>query len=98
MNNKTWQSIFTYCLSALMVISFVTIIICLIFHLAPSSNNDLLYLLAGALGTMTGTIINYHYGSSKGSSDKNDMLFNSTPVSGLVDKGKQLIEEVKKEL
>lgn len=77
---KNWKEIFVYCLSGLMVLLFGGIVICLIFHLAPESNNNLLYLLAGALATMTGTIINYHYGSSSGSAAKNEMLFKSQPL------------------
>ena len=91
---KNWKDVFVYSLSGIVVLMFGAIVICLIFHLAPETNNNLLYLLAGALSTMTGTVISYHYGSSAGSAAKNDMLFKSQPLPPV----KEIIDDVKKVL
>lgn len=78
--NKKWQLIFIYCLAALVILGFIGVMVVLIFHLAPPSNDTLLNVLAGSFATMTVQIVNYFYGSSKSSADKTDMLYNSTPL------------------
>ncbi len=77
--NKKWQLVFLYALSALVILCFVSIIFAMIFHLVPESNSSLLNVLLGSFATMTVQIVNYFFGSSKGSSDKTEMLYNSTP-------------------
>ena len=79
-NNPLWKQVFIYSLAALVILGFIGVMVILIFHLAPASNDTLLNVLAGAFTTMTIQIVNYFYGSSKSSADKTDMLYNSTPI------------------
>lgn len=48
----------------------------LIFKQIPETNNDLLYMVVGALIVSFNTIISYFFGSSKSSADKNEMIKN----------------------
>jgi len=81
---KKFQLIFIYALAALVILCFMAIIVALIFHLAPESNVSSLQILLGVFGAMTTQIVNYFYGSSKGSADKTDMIFNSTPIAPII--------------
>ena len=69
-----WQQIFQYVLGAIIVIGFFTLLITLVYQSIPTENTSVLNLVIGALiGSFT-TIVGYFYGSSKGSSDKNDLI------------------------
>ena len=46
----------------------------------PTENKELLYIVVGALIGAFGTIVNYEWGSSRSSSDKNDLLKNMPPT------------------
>jgi hypothetical protein len=45
----------------------------------PTSGNEALLLLLGALQTAWGGIIAFYFGSSSGSQKKDSMIYNSTP-------------------
>jgi len=68
------KNIYMYVLGGLVVFSFFTLLGLLIFQPIPETNNDVLYLAIGADIGFAGAVINYFYGSSKGSSDKTDLL------------------------
>lgn len=87
-----WKEVFIYILAALIIICFMSIVMALIFHLVPESNNSTLQILVGVFGTMTVQVGNYFYGSSKGSSDKTAMLYNSTPVQQIVSKAEDAVK------
>ena len=53
---------------------FFTLLAILIFKPIPVSNQELLYVLLGALATSQAAIIGYYFGSSAGSAQKTDML------------------------
>ena len=53
----------------------------LAFHDVPTSNQNALNLMLGALGASFGGVIAYYFGSSKGSQDKDKMLWQSAPKS-----------------
>jgi hypothetical protein len=46
----------------------------LFFKKIPSENKEIAYLAAGSLLTLCGTIINFHRGTSQGSSQKNEII------------------------
>lgn len=73
---------FQYVLGALIVIGFFVLLYLLLSAAVPSENMDLLNLVVGALIGSFATIVGYFYGSSLGSSEKNDFLKNNgkTPV------------------
>ena len=69
-----------YLLGALIVIAFFGTIYLLARIEMPISNKDLLLMVIGALVAKFSDVVNYFFGSSKGSSDKNELLANSTPI------------------
>lgn len=71
-----WQQIFQYVLAGIIVLSVIAVIMVLIFaDLAPSVRDALLILL-GVLASGFMAVVNYFFGSSKGSADKNELLNN----------------------
>ena len=83
---KKWKEYFIYALAALIILGFIGIMVILIFHLAPESNNTLLNVLAGAFATMTIQVVNFFFGSSKGSADKTDLLARAQPIIDNIEK------------
>lgn len=51
----------------------------LAFHDVPTSNANALTIMLGALGAAFGGVIAYYFGSSRGSQDKDKMLWQSVP-------------------
>ena len=60
-------------------IGFFGLLGLLAFHDVPTSNQNALNLMLGALGASFGGVIAYYFGSSKGSQDKDKMLWQSAP-------------------
>ena len=69
---KDWKVIYQYVLAAIIVISFFIVLMVMIFE--NVSDNPVMNVMVGTLGTITVMVASYFYGSSKGSSDKNEML------------------------
>jgi len=71
MKNK---EIFQYILGGLIVAGFFALLILLVLSAVPTENKDLLNLVVGALiGSFSG-IVSYFFGSSLGSSKKDQLL------------------------
>jgi heme O synthase-like polyprenyltransferase len=68
------KDIFQYILGALIVIGFFVLLIVLVYSEIPEKNNEILNLVVGSLIGSFATVVGYFYGSSKGSSEKNDLL------------------------
>lgn len=68
------KKIFQYILGALIVIGFFVLLVNLVYTAVPDQNKDLLNLVVGALIGSFATVVGYFYGSSLGSSDKNELL------------------------
>jgi len=68
------KEIYQYVLGAIIVAGILTIIGFLVWRPIPEVNNDLLYLLLGALVAKFGDVVAYFFGSSKGSADKTKLL------------------------
>jgi len=68
------KSIFQYVLGSLIVIGFFVLMVVLVYTSVPDQNKDLLNLVVGALIGSFATVVGYFYGSSLGSSDKNELL------------------------
>jgi len=68
------SSMFMYGLAILIVVGFFSIVLILMFVCMPQDNEKLLYMVLGGLLVQFGNIINYFFGSSKGSSDKNAII------------------------
>ena len=71
------KDIYMYILGALIVISILGIVGLLVFQPIPEINKDMLNIVLGALLAQFASVVQYFYGSSKGSSDKNEMLNNN---------------------
>ena len=67
-------------LSMLVTIGFFGILVWLMVHPADTANTPLMIML-GSLGTAWTGIIAFYFGSSAGSSRKDEMLFNSVPAN-----------------
>lgn len=65
---KNQKEVYMYSLGALIVIGFFTLVIYKIYKNLDAQ------LEIGALLAAFGAVVGYFYGSSKGSSDKNEML------------------------
>jgi len=70
------KEILMYALAVVIIISFMILLALLIFQEVPAPNSDLLYTMVGVFGTMAITVINYYFGSSKGSADKTKLIAN----------------------
>jgi len=68
---KTGKEIFMYVLGALVVVGFFTI---LWYLIKQGTFESTINLAIGSLIGAFATIVGYFYGSSKGSSDKNELI------------------------
>lgn len=71
---KKISEIYMYVLGALIVIGFFVLLGLLIFKGVPSENKEVLYLVIGALISSFTGVVQFFFGSSKGSKDKTDIL------------------------
>ena len=69
---KLWKDIYQYALAALIVLAFVAILILVI--IVGSEDNAVMNTLVGAFASIVVMVATYFYGSSKGSSDKNEII------------------------
>lgn len=78
-----YKEIFQYILGALIVAGFFALLILLVLSAVPSENKDLLNLVVGALiGSFSG-IVSYFFGSSLGSSKKDELLKNEKAANSI---------------
>ena len=71
---KATKDVFQYALGAVIVIAFFVVVGLLIFHPIPAENQRPFDITLGALTGMLMTVGGYFFGSSKGSSEKNDII------------------------
>lgn len=74
------KEIYMYALSAIFVIGYFALIGFILVKAIPLENKEIALMLFGTLTTIVASIASYFYGSSKGSSDKNELLHKSTPT------------------
>lgn len=78
-----YKEIFQYILGALIVMGFFALLILLVLSAVPTENKDLLNLVVGTLiGSFSG-IVSYFFGSSLGSSKKDELLKNEKLANSL---------------
>jgi uncharacterized membrane protein YedE/YeeE len=65
---------FQYALAAIVVAGFFAVLAGLLIWSVPAENKSSLDIAIGALVAGLGTVLGYFFGSSKGSSEKNDLL------------------------
>jgi heme O synthase-like polyprenyltransferase len=75
---KNLKDYFQYALGAIIIAGFFILLYLLIKTEIPAKNTDVLNLVIGALIGSFSTIVGYFYGSSKGSSEKTELLNKKT--------------------
>ena len=68
------KDLFMYILGGLIVAAFFCLLALLVFNGIPEQNESLLNIAIGSLLAGFSTVVAYFYGSSKGSSDKTEMI------------------------
>jgi hypothetical protein len=79
MNKK---DIAMYILGGIITVCFFAVLALLVFKPMPQENKDVLYLVIGALIGFEGSVVTYFYGSSAGSSKKDDTISNIATDKG----------------
>ena len=74
MNKKLWQQIYQYVLGVIVVLIAALAFYLLAKFAIPEGNNDVLMVLVGVFASQFTSVVQYFFGSSKGSSDKNEIL------------------------
>jgi len=69
-----------YILAWVMVGGFFSLTGILIFRAIPPSTSNVIYMLFGALSAGFGSVMNYYFGSSKGSAEKTNLLAQAEPI------------------
>lgn len=68
------KEIYMYVLGGIIVAGFLTLLAILVFVGVPETNQRLLDITVGALIGMAIAVVQYFFGSSKGSSDKTKII------------------------
>lgn len=71
---KNLKEVYMYALGALVVAGFFFILFIIFRAALPEGNKEIAYLVIGALVAKFGDVVNYFFGSSKGSADKTEMM------------------------
>lgn len=74
---KKVSEIYFYALGALIVIGFFVFMIILVLKPVPENNESTMNIVVGALIAAFAGVVNYFFGSSKGSKDKTEILSKS---------------------
>ena len=74
MQNKLWQQIFQYTFAALIAVGLYWVTYFSFMKEIPSTNKDAMLILLGVVAAAFTQVVSYFFGSSKGSSEKNDLL------------------------
>lgn len=77
------KEIFQYVLGGLIVAGFFALLILLVLSAVPTENKDLLNLVVGTLIGSFSSIVSYFFGSSLGSSKKDELLKNEKAANSL---------------
>lgn len=70
------KEIYIYTLGGFVVGAIIGVTVLLIIVPVPEGNKDTVNIVIGALVTAAITVVGYFFGSSKSSSDKNELLAN----------------------
>ncbi len=71
---KLAKEIYQYILGAIVIAGGFMLTYLLIFHEAPMGSREILSIAFGVILGKVGTVIDYFFGSSKGSTDKTEAL------------------------
>lgn len=73
------KEIYMYVLGAMIVLGVFVLTWFFLYREMPIGNKDIMLMLIGAMLAKFSDVVAYFFGSSKGSADKNQMLYQSTP-------------------
>ena len=71
---RNWKEIFMMALGLIIVFGVLVTTIILMKWQIPIDNNEPLFMILGALIASFSTVVQYFFGSSKGSSEKTQLL------------------------
>ena len=74
------KELYMYILGALIVIGVFVITTFFLYKEMPPVNKDIMLMIVGAMLAKFSDVVAYFFGSSKGSADKNEMIYKSTPT------------------
>lgn len=74
--NRIWKDYAQLILAIIITIGFFVLCYAIFMMEIPVINKDIGLIVIGVLAAKFSDIVSYFYGSSKGSSDKNEMLKN----------------------
>ena len=77
--DKNQKQVFQYALGAVIVVGFFCLLGGLLFVSVPTANEKSFDIMLGILAGGVGAVIGYFYGSSLGSSNKDEIISNQTP-------------------
>ena len=75
------KEVYMYAVGALIVAGIILITMFFLYRPMPEGNKEVLLLLIGAWLAKFSDVVAYFFGSSKSSSDKTALLYNSTPIT-----------------
>lgn len=73
------KEIYMYVLGAMIVLGIFILTWFFLYKEMPIGNKDIMLMLIGAMLAKFSDVVAYFFGSSKGSTDKNDLLYKSNP-------------------
>jgi uncharacterized membrane protein len=77
MNMKNWKDWAMIVLATIIVLGVLATTIILMKWQVPIDNNEPLFMILGALIASFSSVVQYFFGSSKGSSEKTELLKNN---------------------
>jgi hypothetical protein len=75
-NNKVAM----YLLATIIVVGFFILLVFLILYPLQKDSTGVIFMLFGALSAAFGAVVQYFFGSSKGSADKTDLIARAQPI------------------
>lgn len=75
------KHLFRYILASVVIVSLIVVMIFMFSNNGDGKYSNTINLCVGALIGAFTTVVSYEFGSSKGSADKDVMLYNSTPTN-----------------
>jgi len=77
MKQFNWKDVFMMVLAVMIVLGVLATTIILMKWQVPTDNNEPLFMILGALIASFSAVVQYFFGSSKGSSEKTELLKNN---------------------
>jgi hypothetical protein len=73
------KEVFQYALAGMFILGYFALIAFILVRMIPPENKDIALILFGTLTAGVSLILGYFFGSTKGSAEKNELLYKSKP-------------------